>query len=92
MQLTDLIYPFRKSEFLQGKDQQIQNNNNQILSEIQSLRSILLFKVGDLKATTKLYDLVPEASEALRSLEDQARQYFSGDKVCSILHTRITNS
>ncbi|KAG2202568.1 hypothetical protein INT47_012562 [Mucor saturninus] len=69
-----------KTDLLQGKDQQIQQNNHQMLSEIQSLRSILLSKVGDLKESTKLYDIVPEASEALKILEEQAKQYFSGDK------------
>lgn len=63
------------------QDQQIQENDQKLLSEIHSLRSILLAKLGDAKETS-LYNHVPAASDALQQLEKQARQYFSGDKVC----------
>lgn len=66
---------------LKEKDQQIQDNNNRLLSEIQSLRAILLCKVGDLKKDTNLYDVAPQASEALKQLEEDAKLYFAGEKV-----------
>lgn len=69
-----------KSDLMDEQDQQIQENDQKLLSEIHSLRSILLAKLGDAKETS-LYDHVPAASDALQQLEKQARQYFSGDKV-----------
>lgn len=75
--------PYRKSNLVKEKDQQIQDNNNQLLSEIQSLRSILLSKVGDLNNETKLFDIAPQASQTLKQLEEQAKLYFAGDKVVS---------
>ncbi|KAI9273157.1 hypothetical protein EDC94DRAFT_594034 [Helicostylum pulchrum] len=69
-----------KSDLLKEKDQQIQDNNNRLLSEIQSLRAILLCKVGDLKKDTNLYDVAPQASEALKQLEEDAKLYFAGEK------------
>ncbi|CAO3654946.1 unnamed protein product [Mucor hiemalis] len=69
-----------KTDLMDEQDEQIQENDQKLLSEIHSLRSILLAKLGGVKETS-LYDHVPVASEALQQLEKQAKQYFSGDKV-----------
>lgn len=73
----------RKNELLEEHDQQLQKNDTQLLSEIQSLRAILLAKIGNLnREDTSLYEIVP-ATEALNELEDQAKQYIEvlGEKV-----------
>lgn len=80
-----MFYNNRKTDLMDEQDQQIQDNDQKLLTEIHSLRSILLAKVGDMKDTT-LYEHVPEASNALQQLEKQAKQYFSGDKVCNLYH------
>lgn len=66
-----------KEALVEEKDQQLQENDQHLLLEIQSLRAILLAQVGNLQEDTTLYDIVPEASDALKQLEDQAREYFS---------------
>lgn len=74
---------FRKNKLLEQHDQQSQKNDTQLLTEIQSLRAILLAKVGNLKREdTSLYEIVP-ASNALKELEDQVKQYIQvlGEKV-----------
>ncbi|KAI8639864.1 hypothetical protein BD408DRAFT_445619 [Parasitella parasitica] len=72
-----------KNALLQEKNQQAQQNDVQMLAEIQSLRAILLAKVGSLKKDeSTLYDIVPAASDALKTLEAQANQYIlsNGEK------------
>lgn len=69
---------------MEEKTQQAQQNDMQMVSEIQSLRAILLAKVGSIKKEeSSLYDIVPAASDALKVLETQANQYIlsNGDKV-----------
>ncbi|CEP14132.1 hypothetical protein [Parasitella parasitica] len=66
-----------KNALLDEKNQQAQQNDAQMLAEIQSLRAILLAKIGHLnKDESTLYDIVPAASDALRALEVQANQYI----------------
>lgn len=72
-----------KSDLLEAKTQQAQQNDIQMVSEIQSLRAILLAKVGSMKKQEfSLYNIVPAASDALKALETQANQYIlsNGDK------------
>ncbi|GAN02639.1 hypothetical protein MAM1_0025d02084 [Mucor ambiguus] len=72
-----------KSDLLEAKTHQAQQNDIQMVSEIQSLRAILLAKVGSMKKEeSSLYGIVPAASDALKALETQANQYIlsNGDK------------
>ncbi|KAK4514643.1 uncharacterized protein ATC70_002244 [Mucor velutinosus] len=72
-----------KNDLLEEKTHQAQQNDMQMVSEIQSLRAILLAKVGSMtKEESTLYDIVPAASDALKALETQANQYIlsNGDK------------
>ncbi|KAI8087860.1 uncharacterized protein B0P05DRAFT_635091 [Gilbertella persicaria] len=66
-----------QKELLKTKEEEIKNNDIHLVSEIQSLRAILLAKVGHLdKKEITLQDALP-ASKALEELEEQARQYIS---------------
>lgn len=69
---------------LEEKNHQAQQNDIQMITEIQSLRAILLAKVGNIKENdSTLYDIVPAASDALKALEAQTNQYIlsNGEKV-----------
>jgi hypothetical protein len=69
---------------LEEKNHQAQQNDIQMITEIQSLRAILLAKVGNIKKNdSTLYDIVPAASDALKVLEVQTNQYIlsNGEKV-----------
>ncbi|KAI7902735.1 uncharacterized protein BX663DRAFT_486539 [Cokeromyces recurvatus] len=68
----------KKTSILEEKEKMIEKNDLQLLSEIQSLRAILLAKVGNLKnkEETSLYSVIEPTSKALKELEDQARQYM----------------
>lgn len=72
---------------LEERTHQAQQNDMQMVSEIQSLRAILLAKIGSMnKEESSLYDIFPAASDALKALEAQANQYIlsNGDKVRSL--------
>ncbi|EPB92806.1 hypothetical protein HMPREF1544_00245 [Mucor circinelloides 1006PhL] len=72
-----------KTEMLEERTHQAQQNDMQMVSEIQSLRAILLAKIGSMnKEESSLYDIFPAASDALKALEAQANQYIlsNGDK------------
>ncbi|KAG2200713.1 hypothetical protein INT46_006659 [Mucor plumbeus] len=66
-----------KNNLLEEKNHQAQQNDIQMITEIQSLRAILLAKVGNIKKNNStLYDIVPAASDALKVLEVQTNQYI----------------
>lgn len=83
-----------KTDLVDQKEKELQESDQHLLLEIQSLRAILLAKVGNLnkeEEDTTLFDFVPEASDALKQLEDQAREYFanSGEANVNTLSSEI---
>ncbi|KAI9485711.1 MAG: hypothetical protein EXX96DRAFT_598447 [Benjaminiella poitrasii] len=68
----------KKTDLLEEKEKMAKKDDLLLLSEIQSLRAIVLAKVGDLKNEEEksLYDLVDPASAALKELENQAKEYI----------------
>ncbi|KAI8878091.1 hypothetical protein K501DRAFT_229050 [Backusella circina FSU 941] len=69
-----------KSKLLEESDRQAQASDTHLVSEIESLRAILLAKAGDLKneiaEKQELKHVLP-ASDALKELEKQAKLYLS---------------
>ncbi|KAG1465318.1 hypothetical protein G6F46_002198 [Rhizopus delemar] len=63
----------QKTQLLEELEQTIQQNDGHLLSEIRSLRTILLAKVGDIE-NTSLKDVLSETS--LKTLEDEANNYI----------------
>ncbi|CEG76100.1 hypothetical protein RMATCC62417_11040 [Rhizopus microsporus] len=64
-----------KTSLLNDLEANIQQNDARLLSEIDSLRAILLAKVGDIK-DVGLNDALPEDSSSLKELEEEAKKYF----------------
>ncbi|CEI88541.1 hypothetical protein RMCBS344292_02925 [Rhizopus microsporus] len=64
-----------KTSLLNDLEGNMQQNDARLLSELDSLRAILLTKVGDIKYIG-LNDVLPEDSSSLKELEEQAKKYF----------------
>ncbi|CAO3694090.1 unnamed protein product [Rhizopus microsporus] len=64
-----------KTSLLNDLEGNMQQNDARLLSELDSLRAILLAKVGDIKYVG-LNDVLPEDSSSLKELEEQAKKYF----------------
>ncbi|PHZ12704.1 uncharacterized protein RHIMIDRAFT_237621 [Rhizopus microsporus ATCC 52813] len=64
-----------KTSLLNDLEDNMQQNDARLLSEIDSLRAILLAKVGDIK-NVGLNDILPEDSSSLKELEEEAKKYF----------------
>ncbi|CEG66106.1 hypothetical protein RMATCC62417_02746 [Rhizopus microsporus] len=64
-----------KTSLLNDLEDIMQQNDARLLSELDSLRAILLTKVGDIKYVG-LNDVLPEDSSSLKELEEQAKKYF----------------
>ncbi|KAI8988160.1 hypothetical protein BDF20DRAFT_854187 [Mycotypha africana] len=72
----------QKTKLLDDKELTIGNNHIEISSEIQSLRAILLAKVGNLHGNDDkpLYDRISESNTALKNIEEEATAYFNSIK------------
>lgn len=76
-----------KTSLLNDLEDIMQQNDARLLSEIDSLRAILLAKVGDIK-DVGLNDVLPEDSSSLKELEEEAKKYFKStqDMIAEVLH------
>ncbi|ORE08404.1 hypothetical protein BCV72DRAFT_248860 [Rhizopus microsporus var. microsporus] len=76
-----------KTSLLNDLEDNMQQNDARLLSEIDSLRAILLAKVGDIK-NVGLNDILPEDSSSLKELEEEAKKYFQSiqDTIVEVLH------
>lgn len=70
-----------QTALLNKQESQTKENDLQLLSEIQSLRSIVLAKVGTID--TSLYEIIPDSVSALKELQDKTKEYIlsHGEKV-----------
>lgn len=64
-----------KTSLLNALEAKMQQNDTQLLSEIHSLRAVLLAKVGDIRDVS-LDNILPEDSSSLKELEEEAKKYF----------------
>lgn len=79
-----------KTSLLNDLENIMQQNDARLLSELDSLRAILLAKVGDIKYVG-LNDVLPEDSSSLKELEVEAKKYFQSiqDMNPEVLHELV---